>query len=130
MIFKQLKAFRQLLLLNSPFEIESQSSLGTEIVDETHYASALNESLPYSILLHYLFSYAPNDFKSPHQSLEWPIKKYSEWLDKHSNEKDRIMVVKSCLEAYVNVVRQRNEKQYATIYPLLYRILERSLQSI
>ena len=129
-MFKRLKAFRQLLLLNSPFEIESPSTLGADIVDETHYAIVLNESLPYSILLHYLFSYAPLDFKSPHQSLEWPIKKYSEWLDKHSNEKDRIMVVKSCLEAYVVMVRQKNEKQYATIYPLLYRVLEKSLQSL
>ena len=130
-MFKQLKAFRHLLVISSPFDAASEqpSSLGPDLVDEAHYGSVINESLPYSILLHYLFSYAPSDFKSPHQSLDWSITKYSDWLDKHSNEKDRILVVKTCLEAYVNLVRQRNEKKFTTIYPLMCRLLEKSLQS-
>ncbi len=129
MSYKQFKSFRNLLQLSSPLEPKQPSSLGEEIVDENHYNQVLNESLSYSILLHYLFSFAPTDFKSPHQSLNWPISRYSEWLDKHQNEKERLLVIKTCLEAYVNLVKQKKEKTFATIYPLMFRLLEKGLQS-
>ena len=127
--YKQFKSFRNLLQLGSPLDPKQPSSLGDEIVDENHYIQVLNESLSYSILLHYLFSYAPTDFKSPHQSLNWTISRYSEWLDKHQNEKERLLVIKTCLEAYVNLVKQKKEKTFATIYPLMFRLLEKGLQS-
>jgi hypothetical protein len=124
--YKQLKAFRTLLKTSAPFDASSTS----EVVDEGHYGQVLDESLPYHVLLHYLFSYAPADFKSPHQSLDWPLAKYSDWLDKHSGEKERLMVIKTCLEAYVNLVRQKKEKKFASIYPLMFRLLEKGLQSV
>jgi hypothetical protein len=132
MTYKQLKAFRHLLQTTSPFELaaSTSSSLGTEVVDETHYSNVLSESLPYHVLLHYLFSYAPIDFKSPFQSLNWSIARYSEWLDKHQSEKERLLVIKTCLESYVNLVKQKKEKQFATIYPLMFRLLEKGLQNI
>ena len=122
-VYKQLKAFRHLLQTSSPLN-------GSEVVDETHYATVLSESLPYSVLLHYLFSYAPADFKSPHQSLDWPIAKYSEWIEAHTGERERLLVVKTCLEAYVNMVTHKNEKQFAAIYPLMFRLLEKSLEAL
>lgn len=118
--YKQLKAFRHLLTLKSPI-------VDLEVVEETHYNVVLSESLPYSVLLHYLFSFASTDFKSPHQSLDWSVSKYSEWLDKHVVEKERLMVVKTCLEAYVNSVRQKNATKFATIYPLMVKLLDKSL---
>lgn len=129
--YKQLKAFRSLLRTPSPFELPNgPSSLGEDVVDETHYGNVLDESLPYHVILHYLFSYAPAELKSPHQSLDWPVLKYSEWLDKHPQEKERLMVIKTSLEAYVNLVRQKKEKKFASIYPLMFRLLEKGLQSI
>ncbi len=111
--YKQMKAFRHLLQTSSPFELSenTQSSLGTDVVDETHYKNVIGESLPYHVLLHYLFSYAPTDFKSPHQSLNWSLARYSEWLDKHQSEKERLLVIKTCLETYVNSVKQKKEKK-------------------
>lgn len=130
MVYKQLKAFRHLLQISSPLDPEKATSLGQNVVDESHYDSVMGESLSYSILLHYLFSYAPTDFKAPHESLDWSIRKYSEWIDKHPGEKERLLVVKTCLEAYVNLVMQKNEKEFATIYPLMFRLLEKSLESL
>ena len=129
--YKQLKAFRHLLETKSPYDQDSavSSSLGAEIVDETHYANVLSEQLPFNILLHYLFSYAPNEMKSPHQNLDWTPARYSEWLDKHMSEKERLLAVKACLDAYVNAVKQRKETKFASIYPLMTRLLEKGLQS-
>lgn len=123
-VYKQLKAFRQLLQTSSPLPDVST------IVDESHYTLVLGESLPYSVLLHYLFSYAPVDLKSPYQSLDWSVTKYSEWLEGHAGERERLLVVKTCLEAYVNTVTQKGEKQFATIYPLMIALLEKSLEAI
>jgi hypothetical protein len=120
-LYKQLKAFRHLLQTKSPLEGD------TTIVDESHYATILSESLPYSVLLHYLFSYASTDFKSPYQSLDWSVARYSEWFDKHTNEKERLKLVKNCLETYVNLVKQKNLTKFATIYPLMIRLLELGL---
>jgi hypothetical protein len=128
--YKQFKAFRHLLALGTPFEPANPSSLGENLADELHYTEVLNESLPYHVLLHYMFSYAPTDFRSPHQSLNWSVARYSEWMDKHVNEKERLMVIKTCLETYVNLVKQKKEKTFATIYPLMFRLLEKGLQSI
>ena len=128
--YKHFKAFRSLLVSASPLRPAAPSSLGDELVDETHYASVLAESLPYHVIMHYLFSYAPQDLKSPHQSLNWPIARYSEWLDKHASEKERLMVIKTSLETYVSTVRQKKEKTFAAIYPLMFRMLERGLQSL
>jgi hypothetical protein len=114
----------------APLFMHHCMSVCMQVVDETHYASVLGESLPYHVIMHYLFSYAPAELKSPHQSLNWPLARYSEWLDKHASEKERLMVIKTCLETYVSTVRQRKEKTFAAIYPLLFRMLERGLQSL
>ncbi len=116
--YKQLKAFRHLL--------QTQLNLS----DENVYTALVGESLPYSVLLTYLFSYGPTELKSPHQSLDWSPSKYSDWMDRHGTEKERVMVVKTCLEAYVNGVNQRGEKQFAEVYPLILKLLEKGLQSV
>jgi hypothetical protein len=130
MSYKQLKAFRHLLETKSPYDASgtANSSLGSDVVDEVYYASVIEQQLPYSSLLHYLFSYAPNEMKSPHQNLDWSPARYSEWLDKHINEKERLLAVKACLDAYVNAVKQRKETKFATLYPLMTRLLEKGLQ--
>lgn len=124
--YKHLKAFRHLLQTSSPFRPSEPSSLGADIVDEAHYSNILSESLPYHVLLHYLFSYAPVDFKSPHQSLDWPILRYSEWLDKHTNEKERLLVIKTCLETYVNTVRQKKRKPLPLFIHLCFVYLKKA----
>jgi conserved oligomeric Golgi complex subunit 5 len=118
-IYKNSKAFRNLLQLKPPVSD-----------DMTYYDGVLNESLPYSILLHYLFSFAPIEMKSPHQSLNWTPIKYSEWIDKHPNERDRCMVVKTTLEAYVAQVKAKNEKQFSNIYPLMFHLLQIALEKL
>jgi len=117
--YKQLKAFRH--LLQTPAFPEA---------DESVYTGLVSESLPYSVLLSYLFSFGPADLKSPHQSLDWSPARYSDWLDKHAGERERVLVVKTSLEAYVNSVRQRGDKEFAGVYPLILRLLEKSLQSL
>lgn len=122
--YKHLKALRALLkiapsdLLADTADSSSPSSLDKLFEDE---------SLPHSLALHYLFAFGPGELKSPHHSLDWPVVKYSDWLDKHGNERERLMVIKTCLDTYVSVVRQKKEKKFAQVYPIMVRVLEKGL---
>lgn len=94
---------------------------------------AVGELIPYSTLLHFLFTRAPAELKSPHQArahthadtnewscriiqelevhwrvtmllanmyllcpqrAEWSIARYSQWLDDHPSERDRLTLLR------------------------------------
>ncbi|XP_048587951.1 conserved oligomeric Golgi complex subunit 5 isoform X2 [Nematostella vectensis] len=77
--YKLLRSFRPLLFQTSP-----------KIVDNP----ALGESLPYSVVLHYLFSRAPSELKSPHEVAGWTLSFYSNWLDDHKSEGERLALIR------------------------------------
>ncbi|KAJ7407104.1 component of oligomeric golgi complex 5 [Willisornis vidua] len=77
--YRQLRSFRPLLFQTSE-----------------HIASspALGEVIPFSIILQFLFTRAPPELKSPFQRAEWSIARYSQWLDDHPSEKDRLALIR------------------------------------
>ncbi|KAL3853402.1 hypothetical protein ACJMK2_016944 [Sinanodonta woodiana] len=89
---------------------------------------ALGEIIPYSTLLHFCFARAPPDIKSPHITADWSLSRYSQWLDDHQSEKDRLALIKGSLEAYVQQVKSRHGKEFAPIYPIMLQLLQKGLQ--
>uniref|UniRef100_A0A3P8UXB7 Conserved oligomeric Golgi complex subunit 5 n=1 Tax=Cynoglossus semilaevis TaxID=244447 RepID=A0A3P8UXB7_CYNSE len=87
---------------------------------------AVGGVIPYSTLLHFLFTRAPSELKSPHQRAEWSIARYSQWLDDHPLERDRLALIRGSLEAYVQSVRTRQEKEFAPIYPIMLQLLQKA----
>ncbi|XP_055958266.1 conserved oligomeric Golgi complex subunit 5 [Patella vulgata] len=110
--YKLLRAFRPLLFQTSEHLTQSP---------------AIGEIIPYSTILHYLFARAPAELKSPHQASDWSISRYSQWLETHPLEADRLQFIKGALEAYVKTVRQRQGKEYADVYPIMIEILQKGL---
>ena len=86
-----------------------------------------NGSLKYSIVLHFLFNKAPNELKSPNESAGWSISRYSAWLEEHTEEKDRLQLIKGALESYAAATRLRREKSYVAPYPVMVKILQAAL---
>ena len=78
-LLKVLRSFRSLLFLRA----------------EDVPASPLLSSgaLPYSTALHFLFSKAPAELKSPHDSAGWSRSRYSAWLEEHLAEADRLQLI-------------------------------------
>ncbi|XP_041349093.1 conserved oligomeric Golgi complex subunit 5-like [Gigantopelta aegis] len=111
--YKLLRSFRPLLFQTSEHLSQSQ---------------ALGEIIPYSIIIHFLFVRAPPELKSPHQASDWSVSRYSQWLDDHPLENDRLLFIKGTLEAYNKLVRQRQGKQYASVYPIMVELLQKGLQ--
>ncbi|XP_068163000.1 conserved oligomeric Golgi complex subunit 5 [Antennarius striatus] len=109
--YRMLRSFRPLLFQTSELIASSQ---------------ALGDLIPYSTLLHFLFSRAPSELKSPHQRAEWSIARYSQWLDDHPAERDRLALLRGALEAYVQSVRARQGKEFAPIYPIMLQLLQRA----
>ncbi|NWZ61034.1 COG5 protein, partial [Acrocephalus arundinaceus] len=113
--YRQLRSFRPLLFQTSE-----------------HIASspALGEVIPFSIILQFLFTRAPPELKSPFQRAEWSIARYSQWLDDHPSEKDRLALIRGALEAYVQSVRTREGKEFAPVYPIMVQLLQKGMSAL
>ena len=87
---KYLKSYRHLLQLTIDF---SESGDVVLEFDQNFIESLkqISESLPINIIIHYLIStYASNEIRLPHQMSDLSCSKYSQWLDKHLSEKERL----------------------------------------
>ncbi|XP_036004820.1 conserved oligomeric Golgi complex subunit 5 [Fundulus heteroclitus] len=109
--YRMLRSFRPLLFQTSELIASSP---------------AVGELIPYSTVLHFLFTRAPAELKSPHQRAEWSIARYSQWLDDHPSERDRLALIRGALEAYVQLVRARQGKEFAPMYPIMLQLLQKA----
>lgn len=106
---RQLKAL-SLLLEKSPQDIVKSQSEGA--------------SLPYSLVMMFLFSYAGPQLIAPHTCAGWNVQKLMQWLDSHKKEKERLDFVAGALQRYQNHVRQNQIATYDEVYPILLQLLE------
>ncbi|XP_062374744.1 conserved oligomeric Golgi complex subunit 5 [Sardina pilchardus] len=113
--YRLLRSFRPLLFQTNELIASSQ---------------ALGDVIPYSCILHFLFTRAPPELKSPHQRAEWSIARYSQWLDDHPSEKDRLTLIRGALEAYVQSVKARQGKEFAPVYPIMLQLLVRATSGV
>ncbi|KAL4226453.1 Conserved oligomeric Golgi complex subunit [Mactra antiquata] len=111
--YRQLRAFRPLLF---------------QTIEHIADSPALGDIISHSLLLHFMFARAPAEIKSPHVTADWSLSRYSQWLDDHTSEKDRLALIKGSLEAYVQQVRSRQGKEFASIYPIMVKVLQAGLQ--
>ncbi|XP_060069562.1 conserved oligomeric Golgi complex subunit 5-like isoform X3 [Ylistrum balloti] len=112
--YRLLRAFRP-LLFQTPEHISRSPTLG--------------DIIPYSTCLHFLFAKgAPPELRSPHVVVDWSISRYSQWLDSHPSEKDRLTLIKGSLEGYVQHVKSRHGKEFTPIYPIMLELLQKGLQ--
>jgi len=109
--YQLLRAFRALLFLK-PEDIVDYSGLGCVV--------------PYSTCLHLIISRCPPVMPSPQSTLGWGIARYARWLQKH-DEREKLLLIQGSLEAYVAKARNRNDKNYISLYPVLVKVLQSGL---
>ncbi|XP_077020684.1 conserved oligomeric Golgi complex subunit 5 [Tamandua tetradactyla] len=97
-----------------------------------HVASspALGDIIPFSIIIQFLFTRAPPELKSPFQRAEWSHARFSQWLDDHPSEKDRLFLIRGALEDYVQSVRSREGKEFAPVYPIMVQLLQKAMSAL
>ncbi|XP_013925117.1 PREDICTED: conserved oligomeric Golgi complex subunit 5, partial [Thamnophis sirtalis] len=110
--YKLLRSFRPMLFQTS---------------EHISNSPAVGDIIPYSTVIQFLFTRAPPELKSPFQRADWTIARYSRWLDDHPAEKERLILIRGALEAYVQSVRSREGKEFAPVYPVMVQLLQRAL---
>ncbi|XP_068132384.1 conserved oligomeric Golgi complex subunit 5 isoform X2 [Hyperolius riggenbachi] len=113
--YRLLRSFRPLLFQTSE-HIANSTSVG--------------DVIPFSVILQFLFTRAPPELKSPYQRAEWSVARYSQWLDDHPSEKDRLILIRGALEAYVQSVKAREGKEFAPVYPIMIQLLQKAMASL
>ncbi|KAM6152342.1 conserved oligomeric Golgi complex subunit 5 isoform 3-T3 [Erethizon dorsatum] len=113
--YRMLRSFRPLLFQTSEHVANSP---------------ALGEIIPFSVILQFLFTRAPAELKSPFQRAEWSHARFSQWLDDHPSEKDRLLLIRGALEAYVQSVRSREGKEFAPVYPIMLQLLQKAMSAL
>ncbi|XP_066489534.1 conserved oligomeric Golgi complex subunit 5 [Tiliqua scincoides] len=91
---------------------------------------AVGDIIPFSTIIQFLFTRAPPELKSPFQRAEWTIARYSRWLDDHPSEKDRLILIRGAVEAYVQAVRSREGKEFAAVYPIMVQLLQKAMSTL
>lgn len=79
-------------------------------------------SVPPSLILLHLFSGAPPELASPHQSAGWSIGRLSQWMDNHPSERDRLTLCSGPLERYQLTVRQQNLPSFHPLFPQMMKL--------
>lgn len=110
--YRMIRAFRPLLFMTNDAIMEHTS---------------VGEIIPYSTVIHFLFSRAPEEFKSPHQVMEWSLSRYSRWMDEHKSEKERLNMLRGAVENYVSSVRSKQGTEFADIYPFIINSLQKGM---
>ncbi|CAK9825319.1 Conserved oligomeric Golgi complex subunit 5 [Anthophora retusa] len=78
--------------------------------------------VPPSLVLLHLFSTAPPELVSPHQSASWSVGRLSQWMDKNPNERDRLAFCSGPLERYQLTIRQQNLPSFHPLFPLMKKL--------
>eukprot|EP00897_Mesotaenium_endlicherianum_P004801 jgi/Mesen1/4349/ME000022S03639 len=100
--YRALRAFRSLLFLET-------SQLAN---------STLLQDIPPSVVLHHLYTRAPEELESPIKRGNLTPAKYSMWLDTRSEE-EAWRGIKASLDAYAQNVHSRGDKEFTPVYPLM-----------
>ncbi|XP_054282673.1 conserved oligomeric Golgi complex subunit 5 [Macrosteles quadrilineatus] len=115
-VYRLLRQFRSLVEVSVPEQVAECPLLG--------------ELVPHSLALMSLFSFAPPELPSPHQSANWSVARLSKWLDSHSSEKERLELINGALQKYQQTVRNQNKETFHPVYPIMMQMLERGFLHI
>ncbi|KAJ9578646.1 hypothetical protein L9F63_005136 [Diploptera punctata] len=110
--YRMLRSLRPLLFL-TPEKVAESPVLG--------------DVIPYSLVLLSMFSHGPSELLSPHQSANWSVSRFSQWLDSHPSERERLDLMGGALERYQQSVRQRGGTTFHAVYPVMITLLERGM---
>lgn len=84
-------------------------------------SSPLLQDLPRSVVLHHLFSRAPDELESPLQRTKLTPKQYSLWLDSQGEEQIW-KGIKATLDDYAAKISARGDKEFSPVYPLMLQL--------
>lgn len=95
----------------------------SELIKQTIGSDSL---VPSYIILLLLFAHAGSELQSPHTNLNWSNERLIEWLEGHTNEREKLELFSGALQRYRDSVRRRKSEQYDEVYPLMVDYFEKA----
>ena len=81
--------------------------------------SSLLQAMPASVVLHHLYSRAPQSLQSPHTRSRFTPAQYSLWLDQHTSE-DVLRFIRSALTACQT--KAEHEPGFDEVFPVMMKL--------
>ena len=94
-----------------------------ELIKQTVGSDSL---VPSYIILLLLFGHAGAELQSPHTTVNWSNERLIEWLEGHTNEREKLELISGALQRYRDSVRRRKSEQYDEVYPLMVEYFEKA----
>ncbi|KER29533.1 hypothetical protein T265_13342, partial [Opisthorchis viverrini] len=113
----KLRAFRPVLLADSDQILRAYMQQKTEPTLDII-------QLPPSLVCQHLFSRAPDEIRSPHDTAGWSTTRYISWVLARSDESERLTFLRNGLAAYAHEVQIRQQRQYPAMYLVLRDFLQ------
>ncbi|XP_023299329.2 conserved oligomeric Golgi complex subunit 5 [Lucilia cuprina] len=94
-----------------------------QLIKQTIGADSL---VPSYIILLLLFAHAGPELQSPHTTVNWSNERLIEWLEGHTNEREKLELISGALQRYRDGVRRRKSEQYDEVFPLMVEYFEKA----
>lgn len=116
-----------LSMLGKQFRLLRSISYMITQTPENLIQNTVEEGIVYPhIILFLLFGHAKqSELASPHQAADWSNEKLIQWLDGHTNEKERLDLIYGALQKYRLVVQKKNIATYDPVYPIIMSYFEK-----
>ncbi|KAL9922906.1 conserved oligomeric Golgi complex subunit 5 four way stop [Glossina fuscipes fuscipes] len=115
---------------NSARLLRAMSFLIVLTPDELVKQNVGEDSLvPSYIILLLMFGHADAVMQSPHTTVNWSNERLIEWLEGHTNEREKLELIAGALQRYRDSVRRKKSEQYDPVYPLMVEFFEKASKS-
>uniref|UniRef100_A0A1A9WM40 Conserved oligomeric Golgi complex subunit 5 helical domain-containing protein n=1 Tax=Glossina brevipalpis TaxID=37001 RepID=A0A1A9WM40_9MUSC len=115
---------------NSARLLRAMSFLIVLTPDELVKQNVGEDSLvPSYITLLLMFGHAEVALQSPHTTVNWSNERLIEWLEGHTNEREKLELISGALQRYRDNVRRKKSEQYDPVYPLMVEFFEKASKS-
>lgn len=80
--------------------------------------------VPAYLILLLLFGHAGAELQSPHTTVNWSNERFIEWLESHTNDREKLELISGALQRYRDGIRRKKSDQYDDVYPLMMEFFE------
>jgi len=90
-------------------------------------SGCVGESVPHSTCITLVMSRADQELKMPFEVADWSRSRYSQWLDDHESEKERLSLLKGTVENYTKNATLENKAQFVPEISTITELLQQGL---
>ncbi|KNC85339.1 hypothetical protein SARC_02486 [Sphaeroforma arctica JP610] len=92
--------------------------------DKLDLSSMVVQKLNPIVLLHHLFTRAPETMPSPHTLMQCSVVQYAQWMDGRP-DREVLGVIQGSVDTYTNACMKRGDKEFSPVYPFMVALLRK-----